>query len=113
MKSFILNVIFLWAIVFNANAQCTIDSTQTAAGIYPDSFPDATVGQFYTQDVTFVMLTDTMGLTINNYHLVAITGLPIGLSWQCNNASNGCNYDPAVSLYGCVNVSGTPLIAGT
>ena len=97
----------------NSNAQCTIDSTQTAAGIYPDSFPNATVGQYYTQDVTFVMLTDTMGFTINNYHLVAITGLPIGLSWQCNNASNGCNYDPSVSLYGCVNLSGTPLIAGT
>jgi hypothetical protein len=95
------------------NAQCTIDSTQTAAGIYPDSFPNATVGQYYTQDVTFVMLTDTMGLTINNYNLVAITGLPIGLSWQCNNASNGCNYDPSVSQFGCVNLSGTPLIAGT
>lgn len=101
------------SIAINVNAQCTIDSTQTAAGIYPDSFPNATVGQFYTQDVTFVMLTDTMGFTITNYHLVAITGLPIGLSWQCNNASNGCNYDPSVSLYGCVNVSGTPLIAGT
>lgn len=101
------------SIAINVNAQCTIDSTQTAAGIYPDSFPNATVGQYYTQDVTFVMLTDTLGLTITNYHLVAITGLPIGLSWQCNNASNGCNYDPSVSIYGCVNLSGTPLIAGT
>ena len=59
------------------------------------------------------MLTDTLGLTITNYHLVAITGLPLGLSWQCSNAANGCNYDPNVSIYGCVNLSGTPLIAGT
>ena len=113
IKHLISIVIAMLSIAINVNAQCTIDSTQTAAGIYPDSFPNATVGQFYTQDVTFVMLTDTMGFTITNYHLVAITGLPIGLSWQCNNASNGCNYDPSVSLYGCVNVSGTPLIAGT
>ncbi|MEN9332251.1 MAG: hypothetical protein RLZZ94_1341 [Bacteroidota bacterium] len=113
MKKLFCFIIVLLSIVKITNAQCTIDSTQTAAGIYPDSFPNATVGQYYTQDVTFVMLTDTMGLTINNYHLVAITGLPIGLSWQCNNASNGCNYDPSVSLYGCVNLSGTPLIAGT
>jgi hypothetical protein len=112
MKKLLCFIIVLFSIVKIANAQCTIDSTQTAAGIYPDSFPNATVGQYYTQDVTFVMLTDTMGFTINNYHLVAITGLPIGLSWQCNNASNGCNYDPSVSLYGCVNLSGTPLIAG-
>ncbi|MFN5346782.1 MAG: T9SS type A sorting domain-containing protein [Bacteroidota bacterium] len=113
MKKLLYFIIVLLSIVTLTNAQCTIDSTQTAAGIYPDSFPNATVGQYYTQDVTFVMLTDTMGLTINNYNLVAITGLPIGLSWQCNNASNGCNYDPSVSLYGCVNLSGTPLIAGT
>jgi hypothetical protein len=113
IKHLISIVIVMSTIAINVKAQCTIDSTQSAAGIYPDSFPNATVGQFYTQDVTFVMLTDTMGFTINNYHLVAITGLPIGLSWQCNNASNGCNYDPSVSLYGCVNVSGAPLIAGT
>jgi hypothetical protein len=113
MKKLLCFSIVLLSIVTITNAQCTIDSTQTAAGIYPDSFPNATVGQYYTQDVTFVMLTDTLGFTINNYHLVAITGLPIGLSWQCNNASNGCNYDPSVSLYGCVNLSGTPLIAGT
>jgi len=35
------------------------------------------------------------------------------MTWQCNNFSNNCNYDPSVSIYGCVNLSGTPLVAGT
>jgi PKD repeat protein len=94
-------------------AQCAIDSTQTAAGVYPNVLPDATAGQPYTTDITFVMLLDTMGLPITNYHITTVTGLPIGLTWQCNNFANGCNYDPNVNLYGCANVSGTPLIPGS
>jgi hypothetical protein len=94
-------------------SQCTIDASQTVAGIYPDSLPNATVGVFYSTDVTFVFLTDTNGLTIYNYHILSITGLPIGLSWICNANANGCNYDPAVTLRGCLNLSGTPVAAGT
>ncbi len=94
-------------------AQCTIDSSQTAAGVYPNVLPDATAGQPYSEDVTFVMLLDTLGLPITNYHITTVTGLPIGISWQCNNFANGCNYDPTVNLYGCANISGTPLIPGT
>jgi PKD repeat protein len=94
------------------SAQCAIDSTQTAAGVYPNLLPDATAGVFYSTDVTFVMLLDTLGLPITNYHITTVTGLPIGLSWQCNNFANGCNYDPTVNLYGCANFSGTPLIPG-
>ena len=93
--------------------QCTIDSTQTSAGVYPSALPDATAGQYYSQDVTFVMLLDTLGLPITNYHITTVTGLPIGLNWQCNNYVNGCNYDPTVNLYGCANISGTPLIPGS
>ncbi len=95
-----------------ATGQCLIDSTQTGAGVYPDTLPDATAGQPYTIDVTFVMITDTMGLTINNYQIANVVGLPVGLTWICNNAGNGCNYDPSVSLYGCVNISGTPIVPG-
>ena len=95
------------------HAQCSIDSTQTDPGIYPDTIQPAIVNQFYNQDITFVMITDTLGLTINNFHLASVTGLPAGMTWQCNNFSNNCNYDPSVSIYGCVNLSGTPLVAGT
>ena len=48
-------------------AQCTIDSTQTAPGVYPDSIPPGTVFDFYTQDITFVMIKDTLGFTISNF----------------------------------------------
>jgi len=95
-----------------SRAQCLIDSTQTGAGIYPDTLPVATAGQPYDIDITFVMITDTMGLTINNYQIVSVVGMPVGLAWQCNNAGNGCNYDPAVSLFGCVDISGTPIVPG-
>jgi hypothetical protein len=105
-------VLLFLAIMHYADAQCTIDSTQTTAGIYPDTIAEAIVNHAYTQDITFVMITDTLGFTITNYHIVSITGLPIGMTWACNNTANGCNYDPAVNLYGCINISGTPLLAG-
>ncbi len=116
MKSFCRALIFMLLISFTSrqgNAQCIIDSTQTAAGVYPDTLPDATAGQPYSVDITFVMLTDTLGLTIYNYQILSVAGLPVGLNWQCNAAAGGCNYDPSVSVYGCVLVSGTPLVAGT
>ena len=115
MKTTLTKIVCLLLLVLTGNAslaQCTIDSTQTAAGIYPDTLPDATAGQNYSQDITFIMLTDTLGLSINNYLLSSVVGLPVGLTWQCNNNLNGCNYDPSVSIYGCVNISGTPLVPG-
>jgi PKD repeat protein len=93
-------------------SQCVIDTTQTGAGIYPDTLPIAVAGQPYDVDVTFIMLTDTLGLTIYNYQIANVTGLPIGVSWQCNNFAIGCNYDPSITLYGCVDISGTPLFPG-
>ncbi len=95
------------------HAQCTIDSTQTIPGVYPDTVADAVVFNAYSQDVTFVMITDTLGFTITNFQIAAITGLPAGISWVCNNSFNGCNYDPAINLYGCVNLSGIPLVSGS
>src|SRR5688572_17557950 len=95
---------FLLMLVFatRAYSQCAIDSSQTVAGVYPDTLPDATAGQPYDVDVTFVMITDTLGFTIYNYHIASVVGLPVGLNWTCNNSGNGCNYDPAVSIWGCV-----------
>jgi len=106
-------LLFLILGFFQASSQCYIDSTQTAAGVFPDTLPEGTAGQFYSTDVTFVMLLDTLGLPITNYHITNVTGLPVGLTWQCNNFANGCNYDPNVNLYGCANFSGIPLIPGS
>lgn len=111
-KSGLLLVICLLQSIL-VQAQCTIDSSNTSPGIYPDSLPAATTGQPYSQDVTFVIPTDTFGLNITNFQIVSISGLPVGLTWTCNNAANNCNYDPSVSVFGCINFSGTPLVPGT
>jgi hypothetical protein len=90
---------------------CTIDFNQTATGIYPDTLQSGNVGQSYNTDITFVMPTDTMGYDFTNFHILSVS-LPVGLSWQCNNTANNCDYNPQISQYGCVHISGTPLLAG-
>ncbi|MCC6702532.1 MAG: T9SS type A sorting domain-containing protein [Fluviicola sp.] len=103
---------FLSILSFGAFAQpCTPNTTFTSPGLYPDTMPEGTVGQAYSADVTFVMPTDTSGFDFTNFQIVSIQ-LPAGLTWQCDNFANGCNYNPQVNIYGCVHVSGTPLLAG-
>ncbi len=83
---------------------CTIDYSQTQTGIYPDTLPTGYVGQAYNTDVTFVMPLDTLGYDFTNFHIMSVS-LPVGLSWQCNNVANNCDYNPQVSQHGCVNIS--------
>lgn len=90
---------------------CTINYDVSGTGIYPDTLPTGTVGQAYNTDVTFVMPLDTMGYDFTNFHIQSVS-LPVGMTWECSNDLNGCNYDPQVSQYGCVNIYGTPLLAG-
>ncbi|MFM8595489.1 MAG: hypothetical protein ACKOBN_00170 [Flavobacteriales bacterium] len=90
---------------------CTIDYNQTLVGIYPVTLPAATVGIAYNTDVTFVLPTDTLGYPFTNFQIASIN-LPLGLNWNCNEALNNCNYNPQFDVYGCIHISGTPLIAG-
>ncbi len=107
-----LLTLFVSLVVFSASSQiCTIDYTQTQVGIYPDTLPIGFVGQPYSADVTFVMPLDTMGYDFTNFHILSVS-LPVGLNWQCNNNTSNCDYNPQVNQYGCVNISGTPLLAG-
>lgn len=96
---------------FSHSQVCTIDYSQTQTGIYPDTLPTGIVGQGYDTDITFFMPLDTMGYDFTNFHIVSVS-LPVGLNWECNNFATDCNYNPQVSQYGCVNISGTPLMAG-
>ena len=108
----ILLTFFLSVVLFSAYGQvCNIDYSQTQVGIYPDTLPTGFVGQPYSTDVTFVMPLDTMGYDFTNFHILSVS-LPVGLSWQCNNNTSNCDYNPQVSQYGCVNIAGTPLLAG-
>jgi len=117
MKKLLLSLFLIFTAVF-VSAQCSIDynySPSANYGLSPDSLPDGFVGQFYDEDMTFLMPLDTVdqGLTVTfeDFHIISIS-LPLGLTWECNNSANGCHYDPAVSQYGCVNVSGNALIPG-
>ena len=92
---------------------CVIDNTITTQGIYPNNLPNGTQGQPYSSDVTFVMFLDTSGYTVNYFKILSVSGLPFGLSWECNNSSNSCQYDPAVNLRGCVKICGTPMQTGS
>lgn len=108
----IITTVMLLMSFFGNSQICTIDYSQTQTGIYPDTLPVGYVGQPYDTDITFVMPLDTMGYDFTNFFILSVS-LPVGLSWECNNAANNCNYDPQVSQYGCVNISGTPLLAGS
>jgi len=119
MKRFFTIVFFsLFTAVF-VNAQCSIDYTYYPLGVnyglHPDTLPDGVVGQFYNQDLTFYLPLDTVSggvfVEFTDFHITSVS-LPLGLTWECNNSSNACHYDPLVSQYGCVNVSGNPLVAG-
>ncbi len=92
---------------------CLIDNTITTPGIYPNTLPNGTQGQPYSSDVTFVMFLDTSGYTVNYFKILSVSGMPFGLSWQCNNSSSNCQYDPAVNIRGCVKICGTPMQTGT
>lgn len=104
----------LYLILFNfIQAQtCSIDSSQNQVGIYPSTLPIGHVGQTYSEDITFVLPTDTLGFDFINFQITAVT-LPLGLTWSCNNAANNCNYNPQINQHGCVHIQGVPLLAGT
>lgn len=110
MKNLLTGIILCLFHSFHAQI-CTIDFNQSVTGIYPDTLPTGNVGQTYGTDITFVMPLDTLGYNFTNFHILSVS-LPVGLSWQCNNAANNCDYNPQVSQHGCVHISGTPLLAG-
>ncbi len=111
MRIFLAYFFFIGA-SSDSKAQCTINSSLTVPGVYPDTLPPATAGILYSQDVTMVFLLDTLGLSITNYKIVNITGLPAGITWQCNSPTNGCSYNPAVTPRACIGINGTPQVPG-
>ena len=119
MKRFFAILFFSFFTVFFVKAQCSIDYSYYPVGanygLYPDTLPDGVVGQTYNQDLTFYLPLDTVSAGVfvefTDFHITSIS-LPLGLTWECNNSSSACHYDPLISQYGCVNVSGTPLVAG-
>lgn len=120
MKRILFAIILSTASIISFG-QCAIDYTYYPSGanygLDPDTLPDGFVGQYYDEDMTFYLPLDTTDpgsgafVTFDDFHITSIS-LPLGLTWECNNAANNCHYDPAVTQYGCVKVSGNALIPG-
>lgn len=96
---------------------CSIDYGFLVPGVYPDTLPPATAGEFYESDITFVMQEDTTidvvgTLEFLNYHILEPVGAPYGMFVSTNLGDLPVDYDPDVSLYGCARVCGTPLVPG-
>lgn len=130
MKNLIIILCVFAGIQLSANAQtlncgtCTPQPTCYAPGgtQCPLSGQSPVMYQYqpYSTDVTFYMPADTNisgigNVSIVNVEYVSITGLPLGISWQTNNAMNGNNYSPSNGeQLACIRFCGTPLApAGT
>lgn len=96
-------------------AQCTPNQSYTSPGLYPDKLPDATAGQFYSQDITIVFFKDTtqsgITCTFDEFEILGLAGLPPGMTWVSNSSND--KYYPQQNVYGCVNISGTPMVKGS
>ena len=118
MKKVLFGFVFVMCVLF-VTGQCSIDynyyPVSANYGLDPDSLPDGYVGQFYDEDMTFFLPLDTVdgGIAVifEDFHITSIS-LPLGLTWECNSSANSCHYDPAVSQYGCVKLSGSALVPG-
>jgi PKD repeat protein len=110
-------IILLFSFFYNHTlwAQCTPNQNYTSPGLYPDYLPDATVGQFYSKDITIVFFKDTTsnGITcqFDEFEILDISSLPPGMSWVSNSGND--KYYPQQNIYGCVNISGTPMVKGS
>jgi len=111
-KYFLLTVLvaFLSA---TAMAQCEpqeCPDPEENGEICPDTMPMAFINQLYNEVATIVVpLTDTTGVPLHHFTLVALENLPSGLSWESNAPNNeflaGNDY--------CILIDGTPTVADT
>ncbi|MCF8256891.1 MAG: T9SS type A sorting domain-containing protein [Flavobacteriales bacterium] len=101
------------------DATCGVGINPVEPTLCPPALPNGVQGQPYDQDLTFYMPRDFTdqesgaAVTLNSITVTQITGMPQGLSFQCNNA--GCNYtvtnDP-LTQRGCVKICGIPNVPG-
>jgi PKD repeat protein len=111
MRKYLSALLFMGLHSVSFSQICSPNTNYTDVGIYPEQMPNGTVGQPYSQVLDFVLPTDTMGFDFTNFLILSVS-LPVGLEWECSNASTGCNYNPQISVNGCGLVFGTPLLAG-
>lgn len=102
-------VVGLGAFSFQSHAQCTPDpNADTLITPTPGALTDAELNQAYSEVITLNVPADTtvpfLGtVPIDSAAISGITGLPPGLTFQCN--PNSCTF-PGGTL-GCILISGT------
>ena len=103
-------------------AECAPDSSCMSTDGFPLMCPlippDATVNNYYSENITFylpTLVTDPgsgLTVTLQEVEITSITGLPFGLALTFNNDDNV--FMPlSGENFGCATVCGTPLIPGT
>jgi len=116
MRYLLYMLVFLFS--FHSISQCSYDESCTISPAFPTlcpmQLPDATVGEFYSSDLTFWMPLqfEAEGFDVNFDQLVVtqITGLPLGLSAILSNSS--MVFYPSENEFGCAYVSGVPFSPG-
>jgi hypothetical protein len=131
MRKFTIPIIllfFLFSLSFNfVSAQCpgclvNVGCTVTPAKptVCPDTLPNGTAMQPYSEDISFYLpaefVDDGTGFTVtlNQLTVLSVSGLPYGLSWETNAASNIYypSSNPPATEHGCAKMCGTPIMAG-
>ena len=121
MKKLLLLTIIL-ATAALSYSQCTpnTDFGDLAFGFSPDTtvnFVPGSVNNIYSQQVDVKVPTDGSFIeapfvTVDSVTVLAVSGLPSGLSLNCNgNATTDCTY--LAGTEGCAVISGIPTVAGT
>ena len=118
MKKFILFLSVVSCV--NLYSQCVVDTDCTIEPTFPTlcplTLPDGSVGEFYSEDVTFYMpaqfADEETGFEVELDEIIVtnIVGIPLGLNYVLSNESG--IYNPSESEFGCASFSGTPLVAG-
>lgn len=117
-------ILLLLALTIFSHAQCEECSPDNTCGagsdypaICPMQVPDAVVGEYYQQTLTFYIpssITDpesqlqaeVVSVTINS-----VSGLPFGITYSLND-QDGVYYPGEGQNYGCATLCGTPILPG-
>jgi hypothetical protein len=51
--------------------------------------------------------TTSITVEVDSFKIISVSGLPLGLNWACDSSANGCIYDPASAVSGCLKICGT------
>jgi PKD domain/Secretion system C-terminal sorting domain len=127
VHSLIASLFVVWITLLHAdcNAQCetcvpdssciSTDGFPTMCPFYP---PDATVNEYYSQNITFYLPTQVndpasgVNATLLQVTISSVSGLPYGLQFSFNDNDN-VFLPSSGENFGCATICGTPIIPGT